>query len=140
MIVADTNVMSEPLRRSPDPLVLGWIRSVGPDIALTSVTVGELLYGAERLPDGRRRRGLLEAIERLMDEAGDRLLAYDAAAARAYASLRVAREAAGRSVSSEDLMIAGICLAHGLPIATRNVRHFAGFGLEVVDPWGGAPA
>ena len=43
MIVADTNVISEPLRRDPDPLVLSWIRSVGSEMALTSVTVGELL-------------------------------------------------------------------------------------------------
>ncbi len=138
MIVADTNVISEPLRRDPDPLVLSWIRSVGSEMALTSVTVGELLYGAERLPEGQRRLRLFEAIERLIDDAGDRLLAYDATAARAYVSLRAAREHVGRTTSSEDLMIASICLVHALPIATRNVKHFAGLGLEVVNPWGRA--
>ena len=135
MIVADTNVLSEPLRREPSPRVLAWLEWVGSDVAITTVTMGELLFGALRLPEGRRRSGLVETTERLISEAGDRLLGFDEAAARAYADLRVAREAAGRPVGVEDLMIGSICLARGIPVATRNVGHFEGFGITVVNPW-----
>lgn len=135
MIVADANVLSEPLRREPDPRVLAWLESIGPEVAITTVTAAELLFGALRLPEGRRRATLIDTINRLIEESGDRLLGFDEAAARAYASLRVAREAAGRPVAVEDLMIGSICLARGLPLATRNVRHFDGFAIDVVNPW-----
>ena len=137
MIVADTNVLSEPLRSVPDPRVLAWLADQGGEIALTSITVGELLYGAQRLAPGRRRDQLLSAIDALVSASGDRLLAYDAAAARQYADVRARREAAGHSVSVEDTMIAAICLAGGHALATRNTRDFADAGIVLHDPWEG---
>jgi toxin FitB len=135
VIVADTNVLSEPLRARPDQGVLAWLGQHADVVALTTITVGELFYGALRLEDGRRRDGLLVAIEALVAGAGQRVLPYDEMAARQYARLRRAREAAGRPVGVEDTMIAAICLAGGHAVATRNTRDFDVAGLEVVDPW-----
>jgi predicted nucleic acid-binding protein len=135
VIVADTNVLSEPLRIRPDRRVLAWLGEHADDIALTTITIGELFYGALRLEDGRRRDGLLAAIETLVTSAGPRVLPYDEDAARHYARLRRAREAAGRTVGVEDTMIAAICLAGGHAIATRNTSDFDLAGLEVVNPW-----
>ena len=67
MIVVDTNVVSEPLRRTPDPAVLAWLAGHAAEIALTTITVHELLYGMLRLPEGKRRRGLRDSIDALMD-------------------------------------------------------------------------
>lgn len=139
MIIVDTNVVSEPLRRRPDPHVLAWLEATGSEAAITSVTVGELWFGAVRLPAGRRRRELLESLEQLVLQAGDRLLSFDEPASRAYGQLRADQEAAGRAVEVEDLMIGAICLARGLPLATRNVRHFEGFGIRLVNPWEAEP-
>ncbi|MFD7159916.1 type II toxin-antitoxin system VapC family toxin [Kribbella sp. NPDC059898] len=135
MIVADTNVLSEPLRKEPDKAVLRWLADNGSDLAITSVTVHELLYGVLRLPEGRRRTALGAAVDRLIAAAQDRLLSYDESAARAHAQLRRTRSTAGKPTSLEDGMIAAIALSHGAPVATRNVAHFTGFGVEVVDPW-----
>ncbi|WP_405058383.1 type II toxin-antitoxin system VapC family toxin [Kribbella sp. NBC_01505] len=135
MIVADTNVLSEPLRKAPSAAVLAWLADNGPELAITTVTVSELLYGVRRLPEGRRRTNLTEAVERLIRAAQDRLLDYDEEAARAHASIRVARAAAGRATSVEDGMIAAIAASQGAVVATRNVADFAGFGVEVVNPW-----
>lgn len=135
MIIVDTNVLSEPLRMKPEPAVLAWLANQAEHVALTTISVAELLYGAERLAPGRRRTELLDAIESLVRSAGERVLSFDEGAARAAASLRVAREAAGKPVSAEDLQIAGIALARGAAVATRNVTHFDGFGVDVIDPW-----
>jgi toxin FitB len=135
VIVADTSVLSEPLRRDPNPRVLAWLDDAEEDVVITSVSVAELLYGSTRLPEGQRRTDLTLVIERLITSAAERILGFDAGSARAYASLRVDRERAGKPVSVEDLMIGSICLANGLPIATRNVKEFAGFGLRVINPW-----
>lgn len=135
MIVVDTNVLSEPLQRTPDPGVLAWLAEHGQEIALTAITVHELLDGVQRLPKGKRRTGLAEAIERLIRGAGDRVLEYDEEAARTHATLRVARETAGQVSSVEDGMIAAIAVAHRAVVATRNVADFEGFGVQVVNPW-----
>ena len=137
MIVADTNVLSEPLRPCPDPRVVDWLAQHRTEIAVTTITVGELVYGALRLDDGRRREALVAAIDALVAGAGARVLPYDEAAARHYARLRRARQAAGRTVGVEDTMIAAICVAGGHAIATRNDRDFDVPDLELINPWDG---
>jgi predicted nucleic acid-binding protein len=137
VIVLDTNVLSEPVKQQPDEHVLAWLASVD-DAAVTAVTVGELLTGVRALPVGRRREGLLHAIESMLRDFGSSVLPYDETAARHYARLQESRRAAGRPLAVEDGMIAAICLAHRAPLATRNTGDFDGLGLELVDPWSGS--
>lgn len=135
MIVADTNVLSEPLRAAPDESVLDWLRRHRHELAITTVSVGELIYGVRRLPPGARRDRLTEAVDMLLNDAHDRVLGYDIASAVAAGDLRARRTSRGRTVGAEDTMIAGICLARGFALATRNVRDFDDTGLTVHDPW-----
>jgi len=135
MIVLDTNVLSEPLKKQPDEHVLAWLASLEEEAGATSVSVGELLTGVRALPAGRRREGLLEAIESTLGTFAGSVLAYDEAAARHYAQLQESRRAAGRPLAVEDGMNAAICIARGTTLATRNTPDFAGLGLELIDPW-----
>lgn len=135
VIVADTNVLSEPMRASPDPAVLRWLARHKNELALTTITIGELRYGARRLAVGRRRTELMAAIDGLVSEAGERILAFDLDAAEHYAVIRSDREAGGLSVGVEDTMIAAICRTVGASVATRNVADFAGAGIDVINPW-----
>jgi toxin FitB len=57
------------------------------------------------------------------------------AIARASGELRAAREARGRRVAMADMLIAATALAHGLTLATRNVRDFESCGVSLVDPF-----
>lgn len=138
MIVLDTNVLSEPLRTRPDERVLEWLSSLTDEVAVTAVSVGELLVGARRLPAGRRRDDLLAAIERVFATYSGATLAYDERAAREYARMQEVRRSAGRPLGAEDGMIAAICSVHGAGLATRNVADFDGLGLDVSNPWRGA--
>jgi predicted nucleic acid-binding protein len=135
VIVVDTNVLSEPLRLVPHPRVVQWLVTNASEIAVTAITVAELRFGVHRLPAGRQRDALSVAIDDLLDTAGDRVLPFDARAAEVAGRLRADREATGRSVSSEDTMIAGICLAGGHSLATRNVRDFTDTTISLVNPW-----
>jgi hypothetical protein len=137
MIVLDTNVLSELMRRRPSEDVLRWIDEEDPrTLAVTAVTAAELLHGVARLPRGARRRKLEAAVDGLLTEdfAG-RVLPFDGAAAVHYAELVAARERDGRPVSVADGQIAAICRHHGATLATRNVRDFDAAGLELLDPW-----
>jgi len=135
MIVLDTNVLSEPLKQQPEERVLAWLASLEEEAGVTSISVGELLTGVRALPAGRRRSGLLEAIESFLRTFAGSVLPYDETAALQYAWLQESRRAAGRPLAVEDGMIAAICVARGMTLATRNSSDFAGLGLDLVDPW-----
>lgn len=137
MIVLDTNVISEIFRPSPEPRVVEWLVSLTGDVAITSITLAELLAGIRRLPEGRRKDALAHGVEEAVAPyRGSRsVLAFDADAAERYAEVLASREAAGAPISIADAQIAAICLAHGAACATRNVKDFQHTGVELVDPW-----
>jgi predicted nucleic acid-binding protein len=134
VIVLDTNVLSEPIRPRPDATVVDWLGEQT-DVAVTAVTVGELYLGVLRLPHGKRRAGLMSAVESALARLSGRVLSYDDRAARIYAELQESRRSAGVPMSVEDGMIAAIVLRHGARLATRNVDDFVGLGVDLVNPW-----
>jgi predicted nucleic acid-binding protein len=84
----------------------------------------------------KRRNTLALAFARLLEEdLENRILDFDAAAAREAATLAAHRQRAGRAVDIRDTQIAGIALARRAALATRNTRHFAGLELHVIDSW-----
>lgn len=135
MIVLDTNVLSEPLRTRPDPQVMAWLNSLHPDVALVSITVGEILLGARLLPEGRRRESLMAAIDTTLTTFADNVLPYDQSAARVYAEMQQTRRSAGVPLSVEDGMIAAVCRHNAADLATRNTKDFEGLGLALINPW-----
>ena len=137
MIVLDTNVISEVFRPQPHAQVVAWLESLTGDVAITAVTLAELLAGVRRLPDGRRRTVLSAGIDAALQPYRETrsVLAFDGDAADHYADVLVAREKAGLPISTADAQIAAICRAHSASCATRNTKDFAGTGVELVDPW-----
>ena len=138
MIVLDTNVVSEMMRPAPDASVLNWLNTqVAGELWLNSVVVSELLFGIARLPAGARKRLLTDTFAAMLDQdfAG-RILPFDLEAAVIYAELSAACEAKGQPVAMADGQIAAICLAQGAKLATRNLKHFEGLGMVLVNPWG----
>ena len=65
----------------------------------------------------------------------NRVLPFDRIAADAAGRLLAARRRQGFTDEFRDTQIAGIVLARGATLATRNVRHFRGLGAAVVNPW-----
>lgn len=137
MIVADTNVVSEFMRDTPDSTVLAWAQAVDPsDLTICVVTVEEIERGLGRLPRGRRRRSLEQRWIGLLESFADTIVVYDLRAARAAAQVLVAASSIGRPMSLADAQIAGVCIAGGHTLATRNVSDFAqAKGLTLIDPF-----
>ena len=136
MIVIDTNVASELMRPSPSTAVTTWVRARrSTELFTTSITLAEILYGIERLPEGRRRDLLRRAADDVFSAFADQVLAFDAAAAEQYPEIVSVRDRAGSPIDGVDAQIASICRAHDVPLATRNVRDFHGTGVDLIDPW-----
>jgi hypothetical protein len=140
VIVVDTNVTSELMRSSPDPGVVAWIQAQPVrELHTTSITLAEIRYGIERLPDGQRRDALRGAADSVFGAFGESILAFDAAAAAEYARIVSGRGRAGAPINGFDAQIASICRTHAATLATRHVRDFQDTGVEVVDPWSHDP-
>lgn len=137
MILVDTNVISELMRPAPAPEVLAWF--AGQDAAalfLSAVSEAELRAGAAYLPAGRRRDGLVAAIDAMVvEDFADRILPFDSAAARSYAVIAASRRAAGKPITEADCQIAATARARGGAVATRNIADFLACGVAVLDPW-----
>lgn len=129
----DTNVILETARLSPDARVLAFLDATE-DAAVSSVTVFELERGVEQLPNGKRKRQLAEWVALTLGGPHP-IVAFDENIARAAARLEVRLRRAGRSIDLRDLFIAATAAERGLRLATRNVAHFKGLGLELVDPF-----
>lgn len=137
MILLDTNVVSELMRKSPDPAVEAWIADHPVEnLFFSAVGESELGYGAVIMPRGRGRETLFSEIETMLHTAFEnRILPFDSRAARAYAVIAAKRRFSGRAVAPADCQIAAIAQSRGMAVATRNVRHFEDMGIEIIDPW-----
>ena len=134
MIVLDTNVISEVVRRTPEPRVLTWLGEQTEEFAVTAITVGELWTGVRLLPVGARRDHLSEAIESVLVRWG-LVLPFDATAAGIYAQMRELAHRRGRGLTVEDGMIAAVTVAAGATLATRNTVDFDFLSMPLVNPW-----
>jgi toxin FitB len=137
MIVLDTNVLSALMRQTPDVNVVAWLNAQPrTSIWTTAVTVLEIQFGLQILPVGKRRSLLVQAFEAVITEKiSGRVASFDTDAAHEASTLMASRQKRGRPVDLRDTMIAGIVLAHHATLATRNVQHFEGLSVPVVDPW-----
>ena len=137
MILLDTNVLSALMREKPDPIVVEWLDDQPAEsIWTSSVTVFEIRTGIELLVPSRRRKQLDKTFSKLLDEDLDgRVQSFDQTAAIAAGIIAAGRQRAGRTVEIRDVQIAGIVASRRATLATRNTRHFAGTGVELVNPW-----
>lgn len=137
-MLLDTDVLSELMRREPAQTVLSWLDAQpAGSLYICTVTQAEVALGLALLPEGRRRQALALAAQQMFEEDfADRCLAFDTQAALCYGEVVAGRRRAGLPISAQDAMIVATALANGMPLATRNVKDFAGItGLALANPW-----
>ena len=138
-IVLDTNVVSEPVKRSPNTNVLTWFAERNTaELYLTTTVLCELTAGAERMPLGRKRTELTGWIEGLIrTDFTDRILPLTIEAVWVYGELVARAYANGRPPDTGDAQIAAVAKANNMAVATRNTSDFEAFDIQVIDPWAG---
>jgi hypothetical protein len=115
-----------------------WILGHEAQLFLPATAIAEIAAGiGEREASGaaRHARDLSAWLAALLDTYPERVLPFDATAALQARHLQRAARAQGVAPGFADLSIACIAQAHGLVVATRNVRDFAPMGVAVVDPF-----
>jgi toxin FitB len=137
LIILDTNVVSEPLKRDPSAAVLKWLDRQSPaTLYLTTISQAELLAGVLALPAGKRRTELQRVINNeLVSLFANRILPFGERSAAAYAQVVTAANVAGNPIDFADAAIGAIALEHNFILATRNERDFKGTSVKLLNPW-----
>jgi tRNA(fMet)-specific endonuclease VapC len=128
----DTDVLSNLCRRTPSPsLIRRLLATPRDEQATSSITLGELIYGAHRLgPAGLRFRDQFEGLVLNMD-----VLPFDDRCARTYGELRADLERRGLGIGDGDTRIAAVALVHDQIMITGNTRHFERVPGLQVENW-----
>jgi tRNA(fMet)-specific endonuclease VapC len=116
MMIADTDLLIDFLRGKEPGHGRVRIELATGHLATTAVNQFELLSGARTAREQEKVAQLLSAL---------RVLALDEEASRRAAQARRELEARGEGIGMADYLIAGVCLAHGGTLLTRNVQHFS---------------
>jgi predicted nucleic acid-binding protein len=132
-VVVDTDVASKLFK---EQLPASWLDRLGKqDLAVSFVTIGEAVYGAQRKRWGARRTATLERFYghefTVVPSDGQQLPPM----ARTWGGLRVNAERIGFTVPINDAWIAATGVTMGYPLATLNRKHFeplASFGLDLL--------
>lgn len=135
----DTNVVSETSKPEPDARCVAWLKVHRGQCALSTVTVAELRYGLERMPEGKRKSAAQKELQFLLEDYEGHFFDFDGPAAAEWGRYAAELEAAHgsgwwRQFDLRDTQIAAIAREYGLTVATRNVRHFPFCQTE--DPFG----
>ena len=133
MYLIDTDTISNLLKPRPSAALVVKLAAVSPEQQfLSSITLGELVYGAHRVPD--RSAHLLRRLAEILIP-NVVILPFDERAARRYGEIRAELERQGLLIGDADLRIASIALVGGLTVVTRNVRHFQRVPGLPVENW-----
>lgn len=131
VVLADTNVISEFVKGTPDVQVMRWLQSVQL-MAISAITLEEAHFGLAWQPNTRKLALFNALVERL-----HAVYPITPAIAQRGGVLRGQFQAQGIVRSAPDMLIAATAIEHQLVLATRNVRDFIGCGVQVVNPFDG---
>ena len=137
MILVDTNIISELMRPQPHKHVVKWL-SKQPlyHLYISSVTVTEIMYGLNRMPDGKRKTSLITQFNQLIEQAFyNRILTFGYEEAWVAAKFRAERLRKGHELHFADAQIAAIAHVHQCAVATRNIKDFQGLDLSLINPF-----
>ncbi len=137
MIILDTNVISEAAKLDMDAGVRRWF-GLQPmaDLYATAISVAEVSFGVERMPDGRRKEILRDDMQLIFDHYfSDRILPFDERAGRTYGYIVATARTKGLSILMPDGQIAAIAKVYGFTVATRDTSPFEAAGVPVINPW-----
>jgi predicted nucleic acid-binding protein len=134
-LLLDTNVLGEFGREDANPAIRFWLgKQNAATLFVPSIAIGELAYGVAKLPVGSRRLRFEAWYTSLQAQFATAIVPFDTHAAVVWGRLRADLGASGQERPTIDLQIAAIALCRNLAVVTGNERHFAGLGVEVINP------
>ncbi len=125
----DTNICIYVIKRRPSE-ILGIFNANASRMAISVITLAELLHGAEKSSQPTDNLAVVEDFCSRLD-----VLPYTSKAAQHYGLIRAALERSGQSIGVNDLHIAAHARSEGLIVVTNNTREFLRVPSLQVENW-----
>ena len=125
----DTNIVIYTMKNRPQKVRRAFKAQQG-RMGISSVTLGELVFGAEHSQQVERNLADIEALTARLE-----VLPFDEAAAYHFGQIRAELYRKGRPIGPYDMMIAGHARACGLKLVTNNVKEFERVQGLIVENW-----
>ncbi len=125
----DTNIVIYTMKNRPQQ-VRRYFKAQQGRIGISSVTLGELVFGAEHSQQVERNLADIEALTARLE-----VLPFDEAAAYQFGQIRAELYRMGRPIGPYDMMIAGHARACGLKLVTNNVKEFERVQGLIIENW-----
>lgn len=125
----DTNIAIYTIKNRPEKVREAFKRHQG-QLCLSTISVGELIYGAERSANPERNLGVVEGMLARLE-----ILPFETQDAAHFGQLRAELAAIGKPIGPYDMLIAGHARARGLVLVTNNTREFERVPGLRIDNW-----
>lgn len=126
----DTNICVFVIRQKPQRVVQRFQQQQPDDLAISTVTLAELRYGADKSSDPNKNHAALDAFLAPLE-----VTPFDADAAERYGRVRADLEGRGVPIGPLDTMIAAHALSLNVPLVTNNTREFSRVAGLTVQDW-----
>ena len=130
----DTNIISEIMTAEPNQRVIDFLAHLK-ESYLSVITLHELHYGLQLLPEGQRRNTIANKLQNLLTHYNDYIIPVNQAIALQAALLRSDAKQEGRIVHLADALIASTARVNNWVVATRNTNDFIDSGVDIINPW-----
>jgi len=114
----DTNILIYTIKNRPKKVKEAFKRQ-SEFLAISTVSLGELIYGAEKSAQSERNLADVEALAARLE-----VVPFDSEAATHFGQVRAELTKSGKIIGPYDLMIAGHARSRGLILVTNNMREF----------------
>lgn len=125
----DTNIVIYTMKNRPQQVRRHFKAQHG-RMGISTVTLGELVFGAEHSHQVERNLADIEALAARLE-----VLPFDEAAAYHFGQIRAELYRTGNLIGPYDMMIAGHARACGLKLVTNNVKEFERVQGLVIENW-----
>ena len=130
LYMLDTNICSYIIRNRPQS-IKEKLQEVEQNhtVALSSIVVSELLYGATKKDSPKLMKIVSAFINNFI------IYDYSKVSAHSYANIRTDLEKKGKIIGANDLLIASHALSLGAVLVTNNTREFERVEGLILDDW-----
>lgn len=120
MILLDTDICIDIIRRRDVTLVDQFLTEEGATLAISAITLAELEYGAANSRDPERNHLAVSLFASAFE-----VIPFDSQHARIYGEIRTYLNKKGMMIGPHDLQIASQALYQSMTLVTRNTREFS---------------
>lgn len=135
--ILDTNIISELIKQDPDHRVVTFVDSLPEEtVFLSVITIGEIQFGIQKLPQSKKRERILSWLETdLLARFEHRIMEIDTETMLIWGEMNAALQALGISIPVMDSLIAATCKTKKFTLVTRNTKDFLHLDIALVDPF-----